>query len=69
MAINMLQENEYVSCPKCHGKLFIEFEHYTLKRINTNSGTKLQKDVVKKKYVCLNCSEDVTEEVQKYEIV
>lgn len=69
MAINMLQENEYVNCPKCNGKTFIEIEHFTLKRVNTNSGTKLQKDLVKKKYTCVNCGEDVTREVQKYEII
>lgn len=69
MAINMLNESEYITCPKCNGMVFKEGESFALKRTQTPTGEKLKKYVVNKIYLCAKCNESVTDIVKKYEIM
>lgn len=69
MAINMLNENEYLQCPKCKGVIFKEKNTFTLRKKNTPSGVKLTKDNEKIIYVCSSCETDMTNQVVKYSMI
>ena len=69
MAISMLNENEYIQCPKCKGVVFKESDVFTLRKTNTPSGIKLIKGDKKTIYVCSTCETDVTNQVVKYPII
>lgn len=69
MAINMLNENEYIQCPKCKGVVFSENNTFTLRRKNTPSGTKLTKENEKIIYICSACKTDMTKQIVKYQMI
>lgn len=69
MAINMLSENEYISCPKCKNKTFKEENSFILKRTQTPTGIKLKQEGIKKIYLCTKCNEDITNVIKNFEII
>lgn len=69
MAINMLSESDYVSCPKCKSMAIRENETFTLKKRQTPSGIKLVKQILNKVWICAKCGESVTDQVKKFEII
>ena len=69
MAINMMNETDYISCPKCNEMIFEEKETFVFKRIKGNKATYANKEVVNKKWSCVKCGADVTSEINKYEAI
>lgn len=69
MAINMLSESDYISCPKCKSMAIREDETFTLKKRQTPSGVKLHKQILSKAWLCAKCGESVTDQVKKLEII
>lgn len=69
MAINMMNDSDYIKCKKCNGMVFEEKETFTLKKTNTNTGIKLAKQIVSKLYLCTKCGDSVTQQVKKFEVM
>lgn len=69
MAINMMNEKDYITCPKCRSITLREEEVFTLKKVTTNKITQLKKQIVSKAWICTKCGTSVTDEVKKHEMV
>lgn len=69
MAINMLNENEYIKCPNCKSMTFREEDIFTLRKQQTLTGVKLNKKIIGKTYLCSKCMLDITSNISQYEII
>lgn len=69
MAINMMGELAYITCPRCKGIIFEKKDTFTLKKTKTNTGEKLHKQIVDNRYYCTKCGEEVTGQIKEFEIM
>lgn len=69
MAINMMNEADYISCPKCNNITFREEETFTIKKTKVNKETFLKTQSVDKAWLCIKCGTDVTQQIKQYEMM
>lgn len=64
MAINLMNENEIVKCPKCRNVVFKEEKSYTLKK---NPKTyRIEKDLILIDIYCSRCNEKIDSYRKQY---
>lgn len=59
MAINMLNEDSMVKCPKCGSRLLLFNQIFTLEIAPTNEGIKYKKVPYKSTWTCINCNTEI----------
>lgn len=69
MAINMMNEADFISCPKCNNITFREEETFTLKKTKVNKNTFLKLQVADKVWLCSKCGTNITAQIKQFEMI
>lgn len=69
MGMNLLNENEYISCPKCKNRTFNREKIFALKKIKNTTGAFIKMESVSYIYRCSKCSEDITKLLEINEVI
>jgi transcription elongation factor Elf1 len=64
MAINMLHEQEEITCPLCKNNTFIETPVFQLKWTKTPEGMKVKKIAAGTKIHCFECGIEIEKDFQ-----
>lgn len=59
MAINILNENDYIKCNKCGSNTFYKKDIYALKKIKIKNENKIQTIPTNRVFKCSVCGENI----------
>lgn len=59
MAINILNENDYIKCNKCNSNTFYKKDIYVLKKVRIKNENKIQAICTSRVFKCSACGENI----------